>query len=274
MTEPWNPKSVLITGAAGSIGSVLREGLHGKYETLALSDIAPLGEAAPGERLFENADITDLDSMEAVMQGMDCVVHLAGMPVEAEWQKILNLNLIGCYNVFEAARRAGVERVIFASSAHAVGFHRRTRTIDTQVMPRPDSRYGVSKVYGEAMGRLYADKYGMSVACLRIGAFQPRPRDRRQLMIWLSHRDMVHLVERCLDHPGYHFAIVYGVSNNARNNWDNSAVDWLGYRPQDDAEDYANEILAQADREHPIAKPFYGGIFCPEEFSGDPGEID
>jgi uronate dehydrogenase len=274
MTEAWNPKRVLITGAAGKIGAVLREGLRGKYETLALSDVRPLGEAALGEQLFENADVTDPDSMETVMQGMDCVVHLAGMPVEAEWEAILNLNLIGCYNVFEAARRARVKRVVFASSVHAIGFHRRSSRIDTQVMTRPDTRYGVSKVYGEALGRLYADKHGMSVSCLRIGSFQSKPQDRRQLMTWISHRDMIHLVGRCIDHPGYHYAVVYGVSNNRRSNWDNSPVDWLGYRPRDNAENYAPEIEAMPDEEHTVAKPFYGGIFCAEEFSGDVGEID
>ena len=274
MSELWHPKKVLITGAAGTIGSVLREGLKGKYETLALSDIAPLGEAAPGEQLFENADIRDIDATQATMEGVDCVVHLAGIPVEDDWEKIMPMNLIGCYNVFEAARRAGVKRVIFASSNHAVGYYRRARPIDTEVQPRPDGRYGVSKVYGEALGRLYADKYGMAVSCLRIGSFQPKPQDLRQLMTWISHRDTVHLVERCIDHPDYHFAVVYGVSNNTRNKWDNSKVDWLGYRPQDDAEDFAAELYAKEDTEHPIAKPFHGGMFCPLEFSGDLNKID
>ena len=212
MSELWNPKKVLITGAAGTIGSVLREGLKGKYETLALSDIAPLGDAAPGEQLFENADIRDIDATQATMEGVDCVVHLAGIPVEDEWEKIMPMNLIGCYNVFEAARRAGVKRLVFASSNHAVGYYRRARPIDTEVQPRPDGRYGVSKVYG--------------------------------------------------------------VSNNTRNKWDNSKVDWLGYRPQDDAEDFAAELYAKEDTEHPIAKPFHGGMFCPMEFSGDLNKID
>jgi uronate dehydrogenase len=274
MSELWNPKKVLITGAAGTIGSVLREGLKGKYETLALSDIVPLGAAAPGEEIFENADIRDLDATAATMEGVDCVVHLAGIPVEAEWEKILPMNLIGCYNVFEAARRAGVKRMVFASSNHAVGYYRRAGVIDTDVQPRPDSRYGVSKVYGEALGRLYADKHGMAVSCLRIGSFQPKPQDLRQLMTWISHRDTVHLVERCVDHPDYHFVAVYGVSDNTRNKWDNSKVDWLGYRPQDNAEDYAAELYAKEDTEHPIAKPFHGGMFCPMEFSGDLNKID
>ena len=274
MSGLWRPKKVLITGAAGAIGSVLREGLRGKYPTLALSDINALGATAPGEEIFEGADIRDLDATAATMQGVDCVVHLAGIPVEDAWEKILPMNLIGCYNVFEAARHVGVRRVIFASSNHAVGFHRRARVIDTEVAPRPDSRYGVSKVYGEALGRLYADKHGISVACLRIGSFQPKPQDRRQLMTWISHRDTVHLVERCIDHPDYHFTVVYGVSANTRNKWDNSKIDWLGYRPQDNAEDYAAEIYAEEDSEDAVAKPFHGGMFCPMEFSGDPDRID
>ena len=141
------------------------------------------------------------------MAGIDCVVHLAGMPVEAAWEKVLPLNIEGCYNVFEAARRAGVKRIIFASSNHAVGFHRRERFIDTNVVPRPDTRYGVSKVFGEALGRLYADKYGLSVACLRIGSFltPDRPTEARQLLTWISHRDMVQLVRRCIDYPDLSF---------------------------------------------------------------------
>ena len=180
------------------------------------------------------------------MQGMECVVHLAGQAVEADWEVVLPLNIEGCYNVFEAARRGGVRRVVFASSNHAVGFHRRERFLDDTVQPRPDTRYGVSKVFGEALGRLYADKYGLSVACLRIGTFRDpdRPVEARQLLTWLSHRDMVHLASRCIDHPDYHFAVVYGVSNNLRNRWDNSNVRWLGYRPQDDSGIYAEEILA------------------------------
>src|SRR6202158_5755071 len=196
-------KRILITGAAGKIGDTLRKGLRGSYPLIRLRDIAAL---------------------EKAMAGIGCVVHLAGVPEESEWEKVLPLNIEGCYNVFEAARRQGVKRVIFASSNHAIGFHRRERFIDNSVVPRPDTRYGVSKVFGEAVGRLYADKYGLSVACLRIGTFRnpDRPAGGGQLLAWISHRDTVQLVRRCIDHQDYHFVTVYGVSNNLRRRWDNT----------------------------------------------------
>lgn len=210
------------------------------------------------------------------MQGIDCVIHLAGVPEEDSWDKVLPLNIEGCYNVFEAARRAGVRRMVFASSNHAVGFHRRETFIDTHVATRPDGRYGVSKVFGEAVGRLYADKYGLSVACLRIGSFRPdnRPSESRHLLTWISHRDMAQLASRCVEHPAYHFIAIYGVSNNLRNRWDNTPVKFIGYRPQDNAEDYAAEVLASSPKEDPIAAQFHGGMYCPIEFVGDTTRID
>lgn len=268
MSEQITARRVLITGAAGVIGSVLRKGFQGRYDVLRLSDIEPLGAAAQGEELVQ-ADILDLNTIVETMKEIDCVVHLAGIPKEDDWAAILQTNIIGCYNVFEAARLTGVKRVVFASSNHAVGFHRRERPIDTDVMVRPDGRYGMSKAYGEALGRMYADKYGISVSCLRIGSFRETPEDKRQLMTWISHRDMVHLVERCVDYPAYHFAIVYGVSNNDQNIWDNSKVDWLGYQPQDNAKDYAAGILRSGAQEDPVAKMFHGGSFCSDEFSGE-----
>jgi len=268
-------KSILITGAAGQIGRALRAGLRGSYPLIRLADIAPLGDADAGEELYAT-DIRDPAAVERAMIGIDCVVHLAGASVESEWAKVLPLNIEGCYNVFEAARRQAVKRVVFASSNHAVGFHRRERFIDNTIVPRPDTRYGVSKVFGEAVGRLYADKHGLSVACLRIGTFRnpDRPAEARQLLTWISHRDMVQLVRRCIDHPDYHFAVVYGVSNNLRSRWDNSNVKFLGYRPEDDSEVYAAEILAQGVKEDDIAAQFHGGFYCPMEFSGDVSRID
>lgn len=266
---------ILITGAAGQIGVVLRKGLRGSYSLIRLLDVAPIGEAETGEEIVI-ADIRDIAKIQKAMAGIDCVVHLAGASVESAWDKVLPLNIEGCYNTFEAARRQGVKRVIFASSNHAVGFYRRERFIDNTVPPRPDTRYGVSKVFGEAVGRLYADKYGLSVACLRIGTFRnpDRPAEARQLLTWISHRDMVRLVRRCIDYPNYHFVIIYGVSNNLRSRWDNSNVKFLGYRPEDDSEKFAPEILATGTKENEIAAQFHGGFYCPMEFCGDVSAID
>ncbi len=272
-TEPEKLR-VLITGAAGIIGTCLRSHLRGRYALLRLADIAGQEPAAAGEEVC-TFDIRDVDSVERCMQGMDCVIHLAGVPVEDCWEKVLSLNIEGCYNVFEAARRQGVRRVVFASSNHAVGYHRRESFIDNTVQPRPDSRYGVSKVFGEAVGRMYADKYGMSVACLRIGTFRnpDRPKESRQLLTWLSHRDMAQLARCCVEHESYHFVVAYGVSNNLRNRWDNSGVKFLGYKPEDDSEVFAAEILAQGIPEDPIAAQFHGGFFCPMEFVGTTDRI-
>jgi uronate dehydrogenase len=265
---------VLITGAAGHIGRVLRDGFHGHYD-LRLADIAPQAAARAGEEIVV-ADITKLDDLLPVMEGVDVVVHLAGIPDEDRWERIRDMNIEGCYNVFEAARQAGVKRVVFASSNHAVGFHRRDRMIDNTVEPRPDSRYGVSKVFGEALGRMYADKHGMSVACMRIGSFRPddTPTVPRHLFTWISHRDMVQLTRRCIDYPDYHFVVVYGVSGNARNRWDNANVRHLGFVPEDDAESRAPAITASGQAEEAREALFHGGFGCLVEFDGDPGRID
>ena len=240
---------ILITGAAGKIGSTLREGLRGRYPVLRLSDIAPLDPARAGEEIVR-ADLADLAEVEVAMRGVDCVVHLGAIAGEDTWDKILPSNVVGTWNVFEAARRQGVHRIIYASSHHAVGYYRRARFIDQMVVPRPDGVYGVSKVFGEAVGRLFADKHGLSVACLRIGAFRDKPTDRRLLHVWLSPRDAVQLVGCCIDAPDYHFIVVYGVSNNTRNRYRNAGIEFLGYRPQDKSEDY--------DRRHPAHRGHRG----------------
>lgn len=268
-------KRILITGAAGLIGCCLRERFKGVYGELRLADIAPQAPAEAGETVLQT-DIRDIAQLEAAMQDIDCVVHLAGIPTEGPWEAVRDLNIDGCYNAFEAAHRQGVKRFIFASSNHAVGFHRREQQLNAGVVPRPDTRYGASKVFGEALGRLYADKHGMSVASLRIGTFRSpdEPSESRQLLSWVSHRDLAQLVRCCIDHPDYHYLVAYGVSNNLRSRWSNAEVDFLGYRPQDDSEDYAQAILAKGIVEDPIAARFHGGFFCPLEFDGDVERID
>jgi uronate dehydrogenase len=264
---------VLVTGAAGRIGRTLRQGLAGRYRLLRLLDVAPLGEAASGEEVLRT-DITDLAAVEAALDGIDCVVHLAGVPEEDIWEKILPANIVGTYNVFEAARRRGARRIVFASTNHVVGFHRRERRLDDNVMPRPDTRYGASKAFGEALGRLYADKHGISVACMRIGSFQPKPQDERQLSTWISPRDTVALVRCCIEAPDYHFLIVYGVSDNRDRRWFDQASRLIGYAPQDDAEAFAAEVRARGEKTDPIAARFHGGPYCPMEFTGDVSKID
>ncbi len=263
-------RHVLITGAAGGIGRRLRQLLRGTYPAIRLSDRVAPNDLAQGEE-FVGAELTDLAAVEAAVAGVDGIVHLGGMSVENDWPTILQSNIIGTYNLFEAARRQGVQRVIFASSNHAIGFYRRSRRIDHQVQPRPDSRYGVSKVFGEALGALYADKHGLRVLCLRIGNVDDRPVDKRRLSIWLHPEDLAQLVRIGLEHPALHYEIVYGASANERSWWDNGAAERLGYRPRHRAEDHlAAALAAQAKLPpDPIGDLFQGGTFAAAEFSGD-----
>ena len=256
-------KTVLITGAAGDVGSHLRRELAGKY-ALRLSDKRSLKPSK--DEKFMRADISKLPDALKITKGVDAIVHLGGYSVEGPWDGILEANIIGCYNVFEAARKNGVKRIVFPTSNHAVGFYRRDQTIDHRVYPKPDSRYGVSKVFGEALGSLYADKYGMQVFMMRIGNVGPRPIDKRRLSIWFSPRDLAQLVAIGIEQPELRFEIVYGISGNQRAWYDNSNAFRLGYKPQDDSEKYAAEVLA---REKPatdkVAEMYQGGIFCSAE---------
>lgn len=266
-------KKVLITGAAGQIGRVLRAAWQGRY-ALRLSDIAPMDPAAAGEECVR-ADLADLVAVEALMPGVDAIAHFGGYSVEGPWDALLQPNIIGVYNVLEAARRHGVRRVVLASSNHAIGFYRRTQRLDAAHAPRPDGPYGVTKAFCEAMGSMYADKHGLCVAALRIGTCRmpDRPGDLRHLSTWISHRDMAQLVERCIEAPDYPFTIAYGVSANTRAFWDNRLAAHLGYAPQDNAEDYAAQLLARGHAEDPVAVQFHGGPYVSADFNGDPDQI-
>ncbi len=264
---------VLITGAAGEIGSVLRAGLAGRYRRLVLFDRTPMGPAGSGEQIHV-ADIGDRAALRTAMEGIDCVVHLAGVPREAEWEPILEANIAGCYNVFEAARDAGVRRLVFASSNHAIGYHRVERVLDETAEFRPDSRYGVSKVFGEALGRLYADKYGLSVICLRIGSFRARPMAQREFATWISHADAVRLAACSIEAPAdLHFAVFYGVSNNRSRRWTDRARELIGFEPKDVAEETVSPASLPREEEGPTTM-FHGGPVCAREFAGDPAAID
>jgi uronate dehydrogenase len=261
-------KTVLITGATGDVGTHLRRELHGKYR-LRTSDRRPIREVFKNE-VFTLGDISKMADALRITKGVDAIVHLGGYSVEGPWEAILQANIIGCYNIFEAARRNGVKRVVFPTSNHAVGFYRRDETIDHRVYPRPDSRYGVSKVFGESLGSLYADKYGMEMFMIRIGNVNPKPIDKRRLSIWVSPRDIAQLVCIGIDRPGIKFEIVYGVSANRRSWYDNSNAERLGYRPQDDSEAYVEEVLSREKPGDPTAELYQGGAFVVEEEIANP----
>src|SRR5205823_4971279 len=192
-----SPERLLLTGAAGGLGRVLRPRLKAYCKTLRLSDHAALGSAAAGEELVV-ARLEDRPAIDALLEGVDAVVHLGGVSVEGPFDPIAQANIIGVYNLYEAARRHGVKRVVFASSNHVTGFYRQDQVISPRDPMRPDGLYGISKAFGENLSRYYFDRYGIETACLRIGSSFPEPRDRRMLSTWLSYDDLERLVLACL----------------------------------------------------------------------------
>jgi uronate dehydrogenase len=246
-------KRLLITGAAGSVASMVREGIRGVADEVRLVDLRSI----EGEEVMVG-DLTDLAFARRAIAGCDACVDLAAIPVEAPFDQILRTNILGAWTVFEAARLEGCERIVFASSNHATGFYPITRRVQTSDPVRPDTYYGVSKVFGEALGSMYHDKFGLRVACIRIGSALRRPVDERHLSTWLSPGDLARLVTACLTSPDLGFAIVYGVSRNRRGWWDLEPGRSLGYEPQDDSEVYASEV------EKVPAYEFQGG----EKFTG------
>jgi uronate dehydrogenase len=262
-------RTVLVTGAAGGVGTRLRRLLKGIYPVLRLSDrIAPADLGA--DEIFVKADLAAMAEVERAVEGIDGIVHLGGHSTEGPWPAILDANIVGCYNLFEAARRAGVGRVVFASSNHAVGFYPRRRRIGVDAPVRPDSRYGVSKAFGEALAAFYAYKHGLRVTSLRIGNVGDAPIDRRRLSIWISPEDLVQLIRIGLEHPDVRCEIFYGVSDNARGWWDNSAAFRFGYRPQGRAEEHAAAAVAAEARlpADPVGDWYQGGSYCSDEFEG------
>jgi uronate dehydrogenase len=264
---------VMMTGAAGGIGSMIRADLAKLYPGLVLSDImAPKG-LKPEER-FVQADLADLAAVEAALEGIDAIAHFGGFSVEGPWDTILQANIIGCYNLFEAARRRNVKRIVFASSNHAMGFYPRHQPVGVDAVVKPDSRYGVSKVFGEALGALYADKHGLGVLSIRIGNVAYAPVDERRLAIWLHPQDLIDLIHIGFTYPGLGHEVVYGASFNRRAWWDNSRAYEMGYRPKHRAEDHAAVALANQAKLPPdkVADYYQGGTFCADEFTATPPE--
>lgn len=260
---------ILLTGAAGGVGARLRKLLPAIYPDLVLSDLKRPDDLSASET-FIAADLADLDQVKKAVEGIDGIIHLGGFSVEGPWETILNANIIGTYNLFEAARLAGVKRVVFASSNHVMGFHPRSETIDTEAIIKPDTRYGVSKAFGEALGALYAYKHGIGVLSIRIGNVGEEPLDERRLAIWLKTEDLVSLIRIGLEREGLVYEVVYGMSDNKRAWWDNSRAVALGYKPTGRSEDYAAAILAAAGpKTDPVGDTFQGGPFCTGEFTGD-----
>ena len=261
---------VLLTGAAGDVGTRLRPLLAAAYGHIRLSDrVEPAAPLTPGET-FVAADLSDPAQVRRIVENIDAIVHLGGFSVEGPWETILQANIVGTHALYEAAREAGVGRIVFASSNHAVGFYPREHRIDHRAPVRPDTRYGVSKAFGEALGALYADKHGLRVLNIRIGNVADAPIDRRRLSIWISPADLMQLIRIGIEHPELRYEIVYGASDNAQAWWDNRRAHALGYRPASRAEDFAAQVLAVAEPADPVGDRFQGGTYCTQEFDHDP----
>jgi uronate dehydrogenase len=257
-----NHYRILMTGAAGGLGREMRKRLGANCAVLRLSDWQAVEAAQAGEEVML-ADLADAQAVDAMVQGVDAIVHFGGVSVEGPFAPILQANILGVYNLYEAARKHGVKRVVFASSNHVTGFYRQSETITADHPPRPDSYYGVSKAFGEDLSRFYFDRYGIETACIRIGSSFPEPRDRRMLATWLSYDDLHRLITSCLTTPALGHSIVFGMSDNAVTWWDNSRARHVGYQPQDSSDVFRDAVYARTDAPdlQDPAVQFQGGGF-------------
>ncbi len=257
------PRTVLLTGAAGGLGTVLRASLPGYGYRLRSTDIVPV----PGDPDALLVDLRDQDAVREAVRGVDAVVHLGGLSLENTFDRILDVNIRGTQHLYEAARQEGVRRVVFASSSHTVGYTPRPAkpTEDLPVLTpyRPDTFYGLSKCFGESLAQLYADRFGVSTVSIRIGSCFPEPTSYRMLATWLSAADAGRLFHAALGAPDVHHTVVYGTSANTRGWWDLAPARALGYRPQDDAEPYAAALIAARGEPAPGSAEYeyLGGAF-------------
>ena len=263
------PRTVLLTGAAGGLGTLMRGLLPSYGYDLRLFDVQPITGDTGGAAVI-TADLADRDALREAVHGVDAVMHLAGISLESTFDKILAANIEGTYNLYEAAREEGVRRVVFASSNHAVGFTPRPRG-DDPLIPittprRPDTFYGLSKCFGEDLAQLYADLHGIDTVSVRIGSCFPEPATVRMLSVWMSPADGARLFHAALTAGTAGHAVVYGSSANTRLWWDLSSARALGYEPRDDSEVFAARLVAEQGELDP-ANPAHanlGGQFCTE----------
>ncbi|OCX61293.1 NAD-dependent dehydratase [Thioclava sp. SK-1] len=256
---------ILITGAAGQLGAVLRQKLKPHAKMLRLSDITDLGVAAPGEEIVL-CDLADGAAVDALVEGCDAIVHLGGISVEKSFDLIESANLRGVYNLYEAARMHGLPRIIFASSNHTIGFYTQDQRLSHTDPFRPDSLYGVSKIFGEAVASLYHDKFGQESALVRIGSCTPAPENYRMLSTWFSHEDFVSLIMAAFTAPRLGCTVVWGQSANDAGWWDNSHAAFLGWVPRDNAQAYAEQIAKTVPRpnRNDAVATYQGGVFTDE----------
>jgi uronate dehydrogenase len=244
--------TILLTGAAGDLGGVLRRGLKPLARTLRLADIVPIEDAGEGEEV-RTFDLADMPAAMAACEGVDAIVHFGGASRERPWETILDATIRGSYHLYEGARKHGARRIVYASSVHAIGFHPLDAHIDAESPVRPDSLYGVSKCFVESLSRLYWDKFGIETACLRIFSSFPEPADRRMLWSWLSHDDCTRLVTAALTAPHVGHSIAFGMSDNRMKPVDDAKAAHLGYRAEDSAEPYREAVEGRTGTPDPMA---------------------
>jgi uronate dehydrogenase len=260
-------RPMLFTGAGGVLGRWLRPHLFQRYGRLRSTDIVDPAPALAGEEL-SIADLADVAAVDRLVAGAGRIIHFGGISFETIFERIAASNILGTYNVFEAARRHGAGPIVYASSNHATGFYTRDERLDGNTRHRPDSLYGVSKAFGEDLASLYVDKYGLDIACLRIGTAAPVPKDPRHLSTWQSYPDLLRMIEACFDAPKLGFTVLYGVSANERIWWSNAHAPHVTYAPQDNAEYAAAELFKDGDKRDPEdpGVKFQGGPFVAEGY--------
>ena len=250
-------KKIVLTGAAGRLGSYLREPMTGWANELVSTDIVDdIGKLYPGETYIKG-DLANLDDMLRVLDGAEMVVHMGAYADEGPFEKLLGPNFVGSYNIWEAAHQHGLRRVIYGSSIHAVGMYPKNEFISVDAAHRPDTFYGLAKCFTEDLGSLYWDKRGLESVHMRILSCA-QVNNARALGSWLSYDDLIQLVHRCVETPVTGFSVIYGVSNNDRAPVDNAKASFLGYRPKDNAEQFATEVLAN----EPPMNPQDPGHMC------------
>jgi uronate dehydrogenase len=254
-------QKLLLTGAAGALGKVLRHSLKPHARVLRLSDIAAMEPAGENEEVVP-CDLADKKAVDELVRGCDAIVHLGGVSVERPFEEILDANIRGVFHIYEGARRHGCKRVVFASSNHVIGFHKQGEMLDADSPRRPDGYYGLSKSYGEDLSRFYFDRYGIETACVRIGSSFPEPKDRRMLITWLSYTDLTELVRSCLYAPRLGHTVIYGMSANRDKWWDNRKAAHIGFQPRDSSEPFRAKVEAQPPlpQDDP-ARIYQGGAF-------------
>lgn len=252
---------LLITGAAGALGRALTPRLRDTARILRLADIAPISDAAPGDEVVQ-CDLADAAAVDAMVAGCDGILHLGGISVERPFEPILNGNIIGLYNLYEAARAHGRPRIIFASSNHTVGFHLQSERLGPDCTFRPDGLYGVSKIFGEAIASLYHDKFGQETALVRIGSCTPEPENHRMLGSWFSHDDFLSLIGAVFAAPELGCQVIWGASANDAGWWDNSHIAGL-WQARDNAEAFRAKIDASVPRpaDDDAVLVYQGGVF-------------